>query len=53
MDHDSAHEPPGANGDFDDALESDATVIGSASSITPQVFPLGLTSRELSHALRG
>lgn len=52
MDHDSAHEPLGANGDFD-ALESDATVIGSASSITPQVFPLGLTSRELSHALRG
>lgn len=53
MDHDSAHEPPDADGDFDDALESDATVIGSASSITPQVFPLGLTSRELSHALRG
>ncbi len=53
MDHDSAHDPPHANGAVDDALESDATVIGSASSITPQVFPLGLTSRELSHALRG
>jgi serine/threonine protein kinase len=53
MDHDSAHDPPGANGDHSDSLESDVTVIGSASSITPQVFPLGLTSRELSHALRG
>lgn len=53
MDHDSAHEPPGANGDFEDSLESDATVIGTASSITPQAFPHGLTSRELAHALRG
>lgn len=53
MDHDSAHEPLGPNGDFPDSLESDVTVIGSASSITPQVFPLGLTTRELSHALRG
>lgn len=53
MEHDSAHEPPGANGDFEDSLESDATVIGSASSITPQAFPHGLTSRELAHALRG
>lgn len=53
MDHDSAHEPLGANGDFSDSLESDVTVIGSASSVTPQVFPLGLTTRELSHALRG
>ncbi|MBA4106567.1 MAG: hypothetical protein C0485_12480 [Pirellula sp.] len=53
MDYDSAHEPLGANGDVEDSLESDVTVIGSASSITPQVFPLGLTSRELSHALRG
>ncbi|MBL9165408.1 MAG: protein kinase [Planctomycetaceae bacterium] len=53
MDHDSAHQPHGAHDDADDALESDVTVIGSASSITPQVFPLGLTSRELSHALRG
>ena len=53
MDHDSAHEPLGPAGDFPDSLESDVTVIGSASSITPQVFPLGLTSRELSHALRG
>jgi serine/threonine protein kinase len=53
MDHDSAHGPLGADGDFPDSLESDVTVIGSASSVTPQVFPLGLTTRELSHALRG
>jgi serine/threonine-protein kinase len=53
MDQDSAHEPSGPDGDVADSLESDVTVIGSASSITPRVFPLGLTSRELSHALRG
>jgi serine/threonine protein kinase len=53
MDLDSAPDPSSGTDRFADALESDVTVIGSASSITPQAFPLGLTSRELSHALRG
>lgn len=33
--------------------ETDATVIGSPSSITPHNYPTGLTARELAHALRG
>jgi serine/threonine protein kinase len=53
MDHDPASEASGPDGDFADSLESDVTVIGSASSVTAQSFPVGLTPRELSHALRG
>jgi serine/threonine protein kinase len=54
MDHHSITPPPFSAGDFSDSMESDATVIGSpSSSITPHPFPLGLTSRELAHALRG
>jgi serine/threonine-protein kinase len=54
MDHHSITPPPFHPGDFSDSLESDATVIGSASSsITPHPFPLGITTRELAHALRG
>jgi len=53
MDHSDSTHLGGLKGDVGDPLESDVTVIGSASSITPHVFPLGLNSRELSHALRG
>src|SRR4029078_7345340 len=54
MDHHSITPPPFHPGDFSDSLESDATVIGSArSSLTSHPFPLGITTRELAHALRG
>ena len=59
MDHDTAHGPHRSQGDSNrsvappDDAESDVTVIGSPSTITPHIFPLGLTTRELSHALRG
>jgi serine/threonine-protein kinase len=54
MDYHSITPPPFAPGDLSDSLESDATVIGSpSSSITPHPFPLGITTRELAHALRG
>jgi serine/threonine-protein kinase len=54
MDHHSITPPPFAPGDLSDSLESDATVIGSpSSSITPHPFPMGITTRELAHALRG
>jgi serine/threonine-protein kinase len=33
--------------------ETDATVIGTPSSITPHHYPTGLTARELAHALQG
>jgi serine/threonine-protein kinase len=53
MDHHSITPPPFSPGEPSDPLESDVTVIASPSSITPQEYPLGLTSRELAHALRG
>jgi serine/threonine-protein kinase len=54
MDQHSITPPPASVGGFHDSLEGDATVIGSpSSSITPHPFPLGITSRELAHALRG
>ncbi|MBA3482888.1 MAG: serine/threonine protein kinase [Pirellulales bacterium] len=53
MDHHSITPPPFRIGEPSDTLESDATVIGSPSSITPHDYPAGLTSRELAHALRG
>lgn len=52
MDHHSITPPP-FRGDFSDSLESDATIIGVPSSISPHTYPTGLTSRELAHALRG
>jgi serine/threonine protein kinase len=53
MDYHSITPPPFRIGEPPDASESDATVIGSPSSITPHDYPAGLTSRELAHALRG
>ena len=53
MDHHSITPPPFRFGEPSDSLESDATVIGAPSSITPHNYPSGLTSRELAHALRG
>ena len=52
---DPAPRTPPSDGDEDlmGPWETDATVIGSPSSITPQQYPAGLTSRELAHALRG
>jgi serine/threonine-protein kinase len=53
MDHHSITPPPFRGGELPDPLESDVTVIGSPSTITPHDYPSGLTSRELAHALRG
>jgi serine/threonine-protein kinase len=53
MDQHANTPPLREDGPLSDALESDATVIGSPSSITPHSYPSGLTARELSHALRG
>ena len=36
-----------------DEMGNDATVITAGSSLTPQSYPEGITSRELAHALRG
>jgi len=53
MDHHSITPPPFRGGELPDPLESDVTIIGSPSTITPHDYPSGLTSRELAHALRG
>jgi serine/threonine-protein kinase len=53
MDYHSITPPPFRDADSFGPLESDATVIGSQSSITPHSYPRGLTARELAHALRG
>ncbi|HEX6961240.1 MAG TPA: serine/threonine-protein kinase, partial [Lacipirellula sp.] len=53
MDYHSITPPPIRDGDSFGPLESDATVIGAQTSITPHDYPRGLSSRELAHALRG
>src|SRR5688500_5152708 len=53
MDYHSITPPPIRDGDSFGPVESDATVIGAQTSVTPLNYPRGLTSRELAHALRG
>jgi eukaryotic-like serine/threonine-protein kinase len=45
--------PPSDDDEPTGFWETDATVIGAPSSITPHQYPTGLTARELAHALRG